>query len=62
MNNYEKIRQMSVDEMAKHYAKISKSLFNAINLCIARDGIELESSAISDCQEVFKKWLESEEE
>lgn len=53
MTNYEKIKAMSIDEMAMFLANYVACEYCPMeNSCIAKAG----------CDELFKQWLESEEE
>ena len=62
MTNYEKIKAMSIDEMAEHYTKLAKAMFIGANQVLRKDGIEIDYSIVESSIESFKKWLESEEE
>ena len=62
MNNYERIKQMSIDEMAEHYCKLAKAMFKGANSNLAKDGIQIEYDGIAECKDAFIEWLESEEE
>lgn len=62
MNNYQKIKAMSIDEMAEHYTKLAKAMFFAANQVFKKDGIEIDYSKVESSTESFKQWLESEEE
>lgn len=55
MTNYERIRNMSVEEMAELFAE---------KMCICPDGNPLyNDDCINDkCEKCLKKWLESEVE
>lgn len=54
MTNFEKIKQMSVEEMAKCFYSHSTNCNSCFlfNFCVENDGL--------GCIEVFEKWLESE--
>lgn len=60
--NYEKIKSMSIDEMAEHYTKLAKAMFIGANQVLKKDGIEIDYSKIESSTEDFKQWLESKEE
>lgn len=54
MTNFEKIKQMSVEEMADFLARMKYCCCCPIKaFCLNNDGI--------GCRNVFIKWLESEE-
>ena len=42
MNNFEKIKAMNIDEMAKHYTKLAKAMFIGANQVLRKDGIEID--------------------
>lgn len=56
MTNYEKIKSMSIDEMAEWLYE-----FNDDSLCEYCYGCNKENEELG-CEEYFKQWLESEEE
>lgn len=57
--NYEKIKAMSIDEMAKFLPIIGEYC----EVCIfRRSPLCTEETANMDCTRTTKKWLESEEE
>lgn len=60
--NYEKIKSMSIDEMAEHYTKFVKVMFIGVNQFLRKVGIEIDYSKLGSSTEDFKQWLESEEE
>lgn len=62
MNNYERIKNMSIDEVAEHYCKLVKAMFKGANKTLAKDGIQIEYDKIAECKEAFIEWLESENE
>ena len=63
MNNYERIKAMSIEEMAKY-----SSVFQRCSFCIAstkENGMTITDGAICrkiTCKEGIKQWLESEVE
>lgn len=55
MTNFEKIKQMSVEDMADFFARMKYCRCCPIKaFCLNTDGI--------GCRNVFRKWLESEAE
>lgn len=54
MNNYEKIKNMTVDEMAEFL------LQECINICVYNNEECLDYGA--DCKDGIKQWLEQESE
>ena len=56
MNNYQKIKAMSIDEMARWLYE-----FNDDSLCQYCNGCDKENEELG-CEEYFKQWLESESE
>lgn len=60
--NLEKIKNMSIDEMAEHYTKLAKAMFIGANQVLKKVGIEIDYSKVESSTESFKQWLESEEE
>ena len=63
MNNFEKIKAMSIDEMAEYSA-----VFQRCSFCIAsskENGMTVTNGAICKmikCKDGIKQWLESESE
>ena len=54
MTNFEKIKQMSVEEMTDMFYSIIPSCDNCYIIDLCRD------ANILDCKRVVQKWLESE--
>ena len=61
MTNYEKIKAMSIDEMAELFDKLNVDCITNFN-CPAGEICEKLSRAenINSCVKPFKQWLESE--
>ena len=55
MNNYEKIKNMTIDEMAEWHNKL-------LAICVTYDCPAFEICDMQNCKESFKKWLEQEEQ
>lgn len=63
MTNYEKIKQMSIDEMARDlsdYVRCSNCF--AEELCNELDNSDSDKLFTMKCEQKFKMWLESEAE
>ena len=58
MNNYEKIKSMTIEEMAKHHAVIAVLHMKQINPLIAFDKEEMMKKNIA----IYEKWLKKEAE
>ena len=63
MNNYERIKNMSVEEMAKALMHINDEI--CFQACLNATGNKFECPIkgeveLEDCQKCFKKWLLSE--
>ncbi|MBQ2391386.1 MAG: hypothetical protein II306_06415 [Clostridia bacterium] len=62
MNNYQKIKAMSIDEMAECLHKIDKAMYIGATNTLKRIGIELTGFNPVRSINGIKQWLESEEE
>ena len=62
MNNYERIKAMSIEQMAKAFNRLNVDCTG--NHCPARDICDkmCEVENLRDCEKPFKQWLESEAE
>ena len=63
MTNYERIKQMSIEEMARdlsEYVRCSNCF--AEELCNELDNSDSDKLFTMKCEQKFKMWLESEEE
>lgn len=62
MNNYERIKNMTIDEVAEHYCKLAKAMFKGANNNLAKNGIIIEYDGITNCKDAFIEWLNQEAE
>ena len=63
MTNYDRIKQMSIEEMARYlsdYVRCSNCF--AEELCNELDNSDSDKLFTMKCEQKFKMWLESEEE
>ena len=58
MNNFEKIKNMTVDEMAEYLTKLTATY---CEYCTFKEFCEKDENNLS-CREVLKKWLEEKSE
>jgi hypothetical protein len=58
MNNFEKIKNMTLDEMAKYLTKLTSTY---CEYCTFKEYCEDNEDDIS-CREVLKQWLQQESE
>lgn len=58
MNNFEKIKAMTLDEMAEYLTKLTATY---CEYCIFKEFCENDENNLS-CREVLKKWLEEKSE
>lgn len=58
--NYERIKNMTVDEMAEHLHKVDYAIWVGAKLALHKKGIELEGYSPENSIEGLKKWLLSE--
>lgn len=57
MNNFEKIKQMTVDDMAEHLHKIDLAIYEGAKQQLLKKGIELYGYEPKNSIEGLKKWL-----
>ena len=66
MNNFEKIKNMTIDEMAEHYTelsiKIQKNVADMLNGIIGEKTPDLPKELFLKIKKDFKQWLEQEGE
>ena len=60
MNNFQKIKAMNVDEMAKHHALFARAVIEGALLAMKLEPIDYPPMEVSIANQ--KQWLESEEE
>ena len=60
--NYEKIKNMTLDEMAEHFSKIDEAIYAGAKIGLAKSGIDLTGYSKTRSVESFKQWLQQESE
>lgn len=62
MNNYERIKNMTVDEIAELMIRIEKAIFDCTKHGLADNGIKISSFPLDERLKLYKQWLLSEVE
>ena len=57
MNNYEIIKNMSLEEMAEHLMRIERAIFEGAKRGLAENGIEISGFSEHKRLEIYKQWL-----
>lgn len=60
--NYERIKNMSIDEMAEHLHKIDYAIWVGAKLALHKKGIELDGYKPQNSIDGIKQWLSQEVE
>lgn len=55
--NYERIKQMTVEEIVECLTKIEKSIFDCVKSCLAENGIGISGFPLDKRIELYKQWL-----
>ena len=61
-NNYERIKNMTVEEMAEHYMRLERAIFEGAKRGLAENGIQISGFSEPKRLEIYKQWLLQEVE
>lgn len=55
--NYERIKQMTVEETAEFMMRIEKAIFDCIKRSLVENGIKISGFSLDERLELYKQWL-----
>lgn len=57
ITNYERIKNMTVDETAEFMMRIEKAIFDCVKSSLVENGIEISGFSLDERLELYKQWL-----